>query len=112
MTSAFICSSVMDPSARMEKPAIHRIRERISSEIFDRKLMDNQMRGVWCEFMVAEALGPSCSVVSHGWHPWDLQIGAATAEFPERILIQVRNTARTQPWNKPLGIFSSCKWKL
>lgn len=67
------------------------------------KVMDNSLRGYWCEAMVAEALGPGCKIVSQGWHPWDLQFGSDQAEFPERVRIQVKNSARLQSWHKPGG---------
>ena len=49
--------------------------------------------------MVAEALGPSCRIVSGGWAPWDLQIGDDADQFPQRIRIQVKNSARLQTWH-------------
>jgi len=61
--------------------------------------MDNTMRGIWCEYMVAEALGTECKTVGFGWNAWDLQIGESGADLPDRIRIQVKNNARMQVWN-------------
>ncbi len=30
--------------------------------MFAQRLMDNTFRGIWCEYMVAEALGPDCKL--------------------------------------------------
>lgn len=89
-----------------------RIADRLMKDIFRQRRIDNNFRGPWTEFMVAEAIGNECEVVSHGWHPWDLQIGDRTKEFPERIRIQVKNTARLQTWHKPGDKLSDCQWVL
>lgn len=91
---------------------IERIMLRLRSEIFDRPIMDNTMRGLWVECMVAEALGSTCSIVSHGWHPWDLQLGRSADEYPRRIRIQVKNTARLQTWEDPKRPLTECLWTL
>ena len=89
-----------------------RILDRLTRSVFDQKVIDNQYRGVWAEFMVADALGERCQVVSHGWHPWDLQIGDSKSEFPNRIRIQIKNTARIQTWRRPEDAPSKCQWEL
>lgn len=81
-------------------------------ELFSQRLLDNTMRGYWCESMVAEALGPECKIVGAGWHAWDLQIGGDLDDFPERIRIQVKNSARLQPWNIKSGKASECQFDL
>lgn len=82
------------------------------AELFGQRLLDNTMRGYWCESMVAEALGAECKIVGQGWHAWDLQIGADADRFPQRIRIQVKNSARLQPWNITSGKPSECKFDL
>ncbi|MCI2397843.1 hypothetical protein [Aliiroseovarius subalbicans] len=62
--------------------------------------------------MLAEALGQECQTVGLGWNLWDLQIGKATASFPERIRIQVKNSAKTQPWNTRTQRLSETSFKL
>lgn len=88
------------------------IQKRMFQELFSQPLMDNSFRGIWCEYMVAEALGPECRTVGAGWHAWDLQIGDSTRAFPERIRIQVKNCARLQSWNAKTGIESKCEFHL
>jgi hypothetical protein len=68
-------------------------------DLLGSKIIENSLRGYWCEQMLAETLGPECKVISSGWHPWDLQIGPDQAEFPERIRIQVKNSAARQTWH-------------
>lgn len=84
----------------------------MTKELFGQRLLDNTMRGYWCESMVAEALGPECKIVGAGWHAWDLQIGPDRAQFPERIRIQVKNSARLQPWNLLTAKPSKCQFDL
>ncbi len=50
--------------------------------------------------MIAEALGPECASTGLSW---DLQIGDSRAMFPERIRIQVKNSASLQSWNQANG---------
>ncbi len=63
------------------------------------------------EALLAEALGPACSLVSSGWHPWDLQFGPVNRPLPDRIRIQVKNTAALQTWSKA-GHKSERQWVL
>lgn len=84
----------------------------MAQEAFGTRLMENSMRGIWCEYMIAEAIGPQCRPVSAGWHAWDLEVGDAGAGFPERIRIQVKNSARLQTWNVRSGKSSDCKFDL
>jgi hypothetical protein len=89
-----------------------KILDRVLNEFLSCKIMDNSLRGYWCEAMVAEALGPDCKVASQGWHPWDLQFGPDTAQFPARVRIQVKNSARIQTWNVESGKLSNCQFDL
>lgn len=75
------------------------IQKRLVTEFFDKPVMENNLRGYWCEAMVAEQLGPTCAITSGSWAPWDLQIGKDSDNFPDRIRIQVKNSARLQAWH-------------
>lgn len=88
------------------------IKSRFFREAFDKPLLDNTMRGLWCEFMIAEALGPECRAVGFGWHPWDLQIGPDSGTLPERIRIQVKNSAALQSWNATSGKLSRSSYNI
>jgi len=88
------------------------IRTRLMKDFLASPLIDNSLRGYWCEAMVAEALGPTCQIVSGGWHPWDLQIGPSKAAFPDRLRIQVKNSARLQVWTPQGGKGSDCLFNL
>ena len=68
----------------------------LADDTFGKPLMENSMRGLFAEYMVSEALGERCRVVGRDWYPWDLQIGDDENVFPDRIRIQVKNTARLQ----------------
>ena len=81
-------------------------------DMFAQRLMDNTFRGIWCEYMVAEALGPDCKNVGAGWHPWDLQIGDSTARYPDRIRLQAKNSARLQFFNAVKKKGSKCEFNL
>ncbi len=70
------------------------------------------MRGLWCECMIAQAIGANCKIVSSGWWPWDLQLGHNHAEFPDRIRIQVKSSARLQLWNQKTDRRSDCIFNL
>lgn len=93
-------------------PTREAIERRILKEAFKTRLLDNSMRGFWCEFMVAEALGPDCHTVGLGWHPWDLQIGDSRDVFPDRIRIQVKNSAALQTWHPRYGTVTDCCFNL
>lgn len=93
-------------------PSPATIRNRLVEEFLAKRLIDNNLRGYWCEAMVAEALGPACKIVSDGWHAWDLQIGPDEAELPDRVRIQVKNSARIQPWNLATGKLSDSTFHL
>ena len=88
------------------------ISQKIIDDTFNVKLMDNAMRGIWAEYMVAEALGEKCKIVGRDWHAWDLQIGDDFDIFPNRIRLQLKNTARLQSWYDKTLKPSKCQWKL
>ena len=89
-----------------------RVRQRLMSEFFDKPILENNLRGYWCEAMVAEALGKDCHVSSGGWAPWDLQIGKHSDLYPDRIRIQVKNSARLQTWHGPEAVGSQSSFNL
>jgi hypothetical protein len=89
-----------------------RTRRQLLAELFDQPLIQNNLRGVWMEYVVAEALGANFKLVSQDWHAWDIEWGVAAAVYPDRIRIQVKNTARTQTWGKHLGIYTDCMWSI
>lgn len=91
----------------MATPSSDDVKSRFFREAFSRPLLDNTLRGLWCEFMLCEALGPACRAVGLAWHPWDLQIGPDTADVPDRVRIQVKNSAVLQTWNEQEGKPSS-----
>ncbi len=80
--------------------------------IFDRPIMDNTFRGYWCEYMLAEAIGEECRHVGEGWHAWDMQLGEDTQDFPDRIRVQVKNSAARQIWHTDKDSTSKCQWML
>jgi hypothetical protein len=88
------------------------IKRRMFKEVFHQPIMDNTMRGFWCEYMIAEALGERCNIVGTGWHAWDLQIGNSEDSFPSRVRIQVKNSAKLQIWNTVSGKLSNCSFNL
>ena len=88
------------------------VKKRMMQDFLGSKLIENNLRGYWCEAMVAEALGPSCQIVSGGWHAWDLQIGRDEDVWPDRVRIQVKNSARLQTWNASSGKVSDCQFDL
>ncbi|SEW22802.1 hypothetical protein SAMN05444851_2297 [Aliiroseovarius sediminilitoris] len=92
--------------------SIQQIQNRLNDHLFKDRILDNSFRGFWCEAMVAQALGQRCAIVGDGWFPWDLQIGPLTANFPDRVRVQVKNTARLQPWNLHDGIQSKASFNL
>lgn len=95
-----------------EDDYVARIKNRLMADLFGQPLMQNNLRGVWIEYMVAEALGPECRLVGGDWNAWDLELGDVRAEYPERIRIQVKNTACTQTWNQRFGRLTECEWAL
>ena len=88
------------------------VSKRLNTEFFHGPLLENNLRGYWCEAMVAEALGEQAQIVSFGWYPWDIQIGPDTGAFPERIRIQVKNSARVQTWHREGDSKSSSQFNL
>ena len=80
-------------------PLQSKVYRRIEREFLGNRLIENSLRGYWCEAMLAEAFGADVKIASNGWHPWDLQIGDDNATYPDRIRIQVKNAAVAQTWH-------------
>lgn len=97
---------------RGPKTITEKITKRLVKNLLSAKVVDNTIRGLWCEFMIAEAIGPTCNAVGIGWNAWDLQIGQDTANFPKRIRIQVKNSARLQVWHEETNKISNCAFNL
>ncbi|MDK3073170.1 hypothetical protein QO034_08625 [Sedimentitalea sp. JM2-8] len=91
---------------------IAQIQRRVQREFLSARIMDNNLRGYWCEAMLAEALGDQCAICSFGWAPWDLQIGKSEDTFPSRIRIQVKNSAARQTWHSESDAPSDCLFNL
>lgn len=92
--------------------ALRTIIAKLNADLYGRELIQNTLRGIFAEYMVAEALGPECRIVSDAWNAWDLELGDRQAAYPQRIRIQVKNTARTQTWHKRTGKLTDCQWSL
>lgn len=88
------------------------ITKRLVHSLLNENILDNTIRGIWCEFMVAEALGPRCLAVGAGWHAWDLQIGNGEDSFPDRIRIQVKTSAKLQIWHTSTDKPTDCLFNL
>jgi hypothetical protein len=89
-----------------------RIRAKLSAALFDQKLIQNNLRGIWMEYVVAEALGANFRLVGQDWHAWDIEWGEQKAKYPDRVRIQVKNTSRTQTWGKKLQLYTDCQWTI
>lgn len=93
-------------------PRFVAIVKRLQRDLFGDRLIQINLRGIFVEYMVAEALGHNRRVVSQAWNVWDLEIGDPKCDFPDRIRIQVKNTAATQIWHEPTGKLTDCQWSL
>lgn len=90
----------MTKSERPPNLSSDSISQRVMQEFLGAPVLENSLRGYWCEAMVAEALGKECRITSKGWAPWDLEIGPTNADYPARVRIQVKNAARRQTWHQ------------
>jgi len=79
---ARICSN-----APMDK---EQILKRIRA-MFDVPVMQNNLRGLWVELLVAEILGPDWKQVGNDWTGWDL-------ERSDGLRIEVKQSASAQSW--------------
>lgn len=102
---------MIDPD-RSSNLSAEGIRLRVMQEYLGAPILDNNLRGYWCEAMVAQALGPECRITSQGWAPWDLEIGNSNDTFPHRIRIQVKNAARRQTWHQSTSAGSEAVFTL
>ncbi len=67
-----------------------RILKRIT-RMFDKPVMQNNLRGLWVEAMVAELLGPRWEYSGGDWAAWDLQHEDGTR-------LEVKHSAKEQTW--------------
>lgn len=88
-------------------PSRDAIIQMVAKEIYGGKVLNNSHRGDVVEMMVLKALGPEWRHVGLGWHPWDLQRGNG----PERVRIQVRQTAALQLWGESKTRSLQFNWK-
>ena len=86
------------------------IEKRLIKDFLGAKLIDNSLRGYWCEAMLAEALGASCRIVSHGWAAWDLEI--PHPDTAQMIRVQVKNSASLQTWHSRQSKPSKCSFNM
>ena len=77
-------------------------------------LMNNTLRGVYCEFIVAAAMGIDLSMCRIDWTPWDLSVPHQWYDgdsFKDEIHIEVKSCAYLQSWKqcKPSSILFSIR---
>lgn len=66
-------------------------------------LLDNVLRGSFCEFVVGAALGVDLSDGRTNWSPWDITFPYSwedTAGSHEIIRVEVKNSSFLQSWNE------------
>ncbi|PRY82782.1 hypothetical protein CLV74_1392 [Donghicola tyrosinivorans] len=59
--------------------------------MFDVPVLQNNLRGLWVELMVAEILGPDWKQVGNDWAAWDL-------ERSDGLRVEVKQSASAQSW--------------
>jgi hypothetical protein len=59
--------------------------------LFDVPVMQNNLRGLWVEAMVAELLGPEWKHTGADWAAWDF-------ERADGLRLEVKQSARVQSW--------------
>ncbi|MDK3075677.1 hypothetical protein QO034_21655 [Sedimentitalea sp. JM2-8] len=59
--------------------------------MFDVPAMQNNLRGLWVEAMIAELLGPGWKYTGGDWAGWDLQHDGGTR-------LEVKQSAKEQSW--------------
>lgn len=59
---------------------------------FDTKLIENNLRGIFAEYLVAEALGDGWDVCEGSWYSWDIH----NSEIDTRV--EVKSSAFIQKW--------------
>jgi hypothetical protein len=69
---------------------------RIVENLFEPRVMQNNIRSIYVEYMVAELLGESWRLTSGDWSGWDL-------EGPGGIRLEVKQSAACQTWAAPSG---------
>lgn len=81
--------------------------EMVAKQMYSGRILNNAHRGDLVEMMVLAALGPEWRHVGLGWHPWDLQRGNG----PDRIRIQVKQTAAVQLWGDTVSRVLQFGWR-
>ena len=61
--------------------------------MFDVPVMQNNLRGLWVELLVAELLGPEWKQVGNDWTGWDI-------ERSDGLRVEVKQSASAQSWGK------------
>jgi hypothetical protein len=81
-----------------------RVMDRLA-RLFDRRLIQNDLRGMYVECMVAEILGVSWKSVGENWAAWDL-------EHEDGTKLEVRQSAARQSWEPPKRGYTSPKFSI
>jgi len=68
-----------------------RILNQITS-MFDRPQIQNNLRGLWVEVMIAELLGYDWEYIGEDWAGWDL------THKKDRTRIEIKSSAKMQTW--------------
>jgi hypothetical protein len=85
--------------------AIHdRIVERIV-HCFNRPLIQNDLRGMYVEFMVADILGAGWRVTGENWAGWDL-------EHVDGTRLEIKQSAAKQSWGPSAKGYTSPKFSI
>jgi hypothetical protein len=73
------------------------IRERLSRRLFAKRIMQNQIRPLYVEAMIEDALGPDWVYVGADWGGWDF-------DGPDGIKLEIKQSAASQSWSAGRGI--------
>jgi hypothetical protein len=65
--------------------------------VFDRPVMQNNLRAMWVEIMTAELLGDCWRHTGADWAAWDL-------EHQDGTRLEVKQSARDQTWGRSTGM--------
>lgn len=77
------------------------IRRRLCERLFNVRLMGNDVRSLYVEALVEEALKPDWKYVGADWRGWDFE------NVTTGIRLEVKQSASCQPWTKEQGKRSS-----
>lgn len=65
--------------------------------MFDVPIMQNNLRGLWVELLVAELLGSDWQHAGNDWAAWDL-------ERADGLRIEVKQSAKAQSWGLSISL--------